>query len=145
MADKKRAPRVQRGKRTKLSISSVHQGYEMRSLLEVHFAQELDRRGITWRYEPERIGAGHYLVDFYLPDLGCWVEVKGRYEPRDSLLLPNVAINLKRDRGERLFLYMERKAYRIDARSFIELTHDDFWAALQPPPASESSQGEQAP
>jgi len=73
-------------------------------------------------------------VDFYLPDFHTWVEVKGRYEFRDDLLLPNVAVNLKRERGERLFLWMEKKAYLVGPKSFTPLTLDEFWEAVQNPP-----------
>jgi hypothetical protein len=131
---KRTSPRVQRGPREIRSLKGRYRNTEFRSLLEVRFAQELEKRQIAWKYEPERIGAGHYLVDFYLPGLKCWVEVKGRFEPRDDLLLPNVAINLKRDRGERLFLYMEDEAYLVGSREFKRLTHDEFWAALTAPP-----------
>jgi hypothetical protein len=131
---KRTSPRVQRGPREIRSLKGRYGNMEFRSMLEVRFAQELEQRQIAWKYEPERIGAGHYLVDFYLPDLKCWVEVKGRFEPRDDLLLPNVAINLKRERGERLFLYMEDEAYLVGSREFKRLTHDEFWAALMAPP-----------
>lgn len=127
-------PAPRRGKRRIVSLPGVVNGVELRSQLEVRFVEELERRGISWRYEPERIGAGHYLVDFYLPDYHTWVEVKGRYEFRDDLLLPNVAINLKRDRGERLFLMMENKAYLVEPKSFTPLTLDEFWEALRNPP-----------
>lgn len=75
-----RKPRVTRGPRHGEATESVYGGALMRSRLEVTFAQELDRRGIAWQYEPERVGGGRYLVDFHLPDLKCWVEVKGRFE-----------------------------------------------------------------
>ena len=127
-------PSPRRGKRRIVSLPGVVKGVEMRSQLEVRFAEELEQRGIPWRYEPERIGAGHYLVDFYLPDFHTWVEVKGRYEFRDDLLLPNVAVNLKRDRGERLFLWMEAKAYLVGPKTFSPLTLDEFWEAIQNPP-----------
>ena len=81
-----RRPRVARGPRRGEATESVYRGAFMRSRLEVAFAQELDRRGIAWQYEPERVGGGRYLVDFHLPDLKCWVEVKGRFEARDDLL-----------------------------------------------------------
>ncbi len=135
MTPRKGKPRVQRGKRRKIALPARVRGEEMRSKLEARFAHQLEARGIAWQYEPERIGAGHYLVDFYLPDLACWVEVKGRFEPRDSLLLPNVAINLKRERGERLFLYMPDQAYRVGGKAFTPLSHEDFWRAIQESPA----------
>ncbi len=125
-----RRPRVARGPRHGAACESIYRGAFMRSRLEVSFAQELDRRGIAWQYEPERIGGGRYLVDFHLPDLRCWVEVKGRFEVRDDLLLPNVANHLRAERGERLFLYMRTRAFRVTWRGFEPLTLDEFWAAL---------------
>jgi hypothetical protein len=127
----------------------------MRSLMEVRFARGLDRRGIRWEYEPERLRGGRYLVDFYLPDLRCWVEVKGRFEARDDLLLPMVARNLRQQRDEGLFLFMHRRAFRVTGIGFEPLTHDAFWEALRAretePPAGADAAGtpsapdEQAP
>ncbi len=125
-----RKPRVARGPHHGTANESIYRGAFMRSRLEVSFAQELDRRGIAWQYEPERIGGGRYLVDFHLPDLKCWVEVKGRFEARDDLLLPNVANHLRAERGERLFLYMRTRAFRVTWRGFEPLTLDEFWATL---------------
>ncbi len=128
-----RGPRIVRGERRQASAESIYKGAFMRSRLEVSFAQELDRRAIAWDYEPERIGGGRYLVDFHLPDLKCWVEVKGRFEARDQLLLPNVAQHLRAG-GERLFLYMRSKAYRVTWKGFEPLTHSAFWDAIQDVP-----------
>lgn len=123
-------PRAARGPRRGAATESIYRGALMRSRLEVTFAQELDRRGIAWQYEPERVGGGRYLVDFRLPDLKCWVEVKGRFEARDDLLLPNVANHLRTERGERLFLFMRTRAFRVTWRGFEPLNLDEFWAAL---------------
>lgn len=76
------------------AILGIFKGVQFRSQLEIRFATELESRGIRWVYEPERIGDGQYLVDFYLPDCGCWVEVKGRFEPRDDYLLKDAAAYL---------------------------------------------------
>ena len=130
----KKGPAVARGKRVVPSIPTVYKGNPMRSRLEVLFAQALDAHEIAWEYEPERLKGGRYLVDFHLPALHCWVEVKGRFEARDDLLLPLVAGRLKQERGERLFLYMRSKAYRITSNGFESLTHDAFWQAVQEPP-----------
>ncbi|MBN1562782.1 MAG: hypothetical protein JXA10_03015 [Anaerolineae bacterium] len=118
----------------KPAIESVYQGKLMRSLFEVEFAKALDARGIAWEYEPERIGGGRYLIDFYLPELTCWVEVKGRFEARDDLLLPLAATRLQKERGERLFLYMKTRAYRVTTKDFAALSHDEFWDAIQKVP-----------
>lgn len=138
---RKGTPRVAAGPRTRGSIESVYKGAYMRSRLEVHFAQELDRRGIAWEYEPERIGGGAYLVDFHLPVLRCWVEVKGRFEARDDLLLPNVAGHLKAERKERLFLYMKTRGYRVTWQGFEALTQEDFWNEIQSVPPDEPDPG----
>jgi len=133
-SSERRGPHVARGPRRKISVESVYHGAYMRSLFEVEFAKELDRREIKWQYEPERIGGGRYLIDFYLPDLKCWVEVKGRFEARDDLLLPLAASHLRTERGERLFLYMKTDAYRVNTKGFEPLTHAAFWDAIQSPP-----------
>ena len=78
----------------------------------------------------QRLGDGQYLVDFYLPDLKTWVEVKGRIEPRDDYLLKEVADLLKRERQGQLFVYTQSKAYHVTAREFKEITHKDLWELL---------------
>ena len=138
--NQKRGPNVARGPRRKGSVESVYNGAYMRSLFEVNFAKELDRREIKWEYEPERIGGGRYLIDFYLPDLKCWVEVKGRFEARDDLLLPLAASQLRTERCERLFLYMKTRAYRVNTKGFDPLTHETFWEAIQAPPEADPLQ-----
>jgi hypothetical protein len=58
-------------------------GTLFRSRLEARWAVFFDLIGITWQYEPEYFKEDfgdrviRYLPDFYLPDLQCWVEVKG--------------------------------------------------------------------
>lgn len=132
------SPRVQRSSAPRRpATESIYKGAWMRSQLEVGFAKQLDARGIVWQYEPERLQGGRYLVDFYLPDLRCWVEVKGRFEARDQLLLPLVAGHLDGQRKERLFLYMRDRAFRVTDQGFTALTHAVFWDALGEVPDSE--------
>lgn len=102
----------------------------MRSQLEIRFAAHIEEMGMRWLYETERLGEGQYLVDFYLPDLKAWVEVKGQFEPRDNYLLKEVAALLKTERGERLFVYTQSKAFAVNSRSFVEINHKEFWAKL---------------
>ena len=86
--------------------------------------------GIRWVYESERLGNGSYLVDFYLPELKAWVEVKGKFEPRDNFLLKDVAAYLKRERNERLYVFSASKAYAVNSRSFHEINHKLFWSKI---------------
>ncbi len=56
-----------------------------RSRLEADWAATLDGNGIRWEYEPETLTLDSgtlYLPDFWLPELGTWIEVKGPGIPR---------------------------------------------------------------
>jgi hypothetical protein len=140
-----RGPRVAKGQRRQGSVESIYKGAWMRSLFEVQFAKQLDARDIAWAYEPERLKGGRYLVDFYLPELKVWVEVKGRFEARDELLLPLVAGHLRQERGERLFLYMKTRAYRVGIKGFAPLGHAEFWDALQASPEGDDDEPSGSP
>lgn len=62
------------------AIETPYRGYRFRSRSEARFAVFLDALGIRWDYEIEgyELGsAGRYLPDFWLPDLGIWIEIKG--------------------------------------------------------------------
>ena len=111
----------------------IFKGVQMRSQLEIRFAAELEERGIRWVYEGAVLGQGGYLVDFYLPDLACWVEVKGRFEARDTILLKEVSADLKRDRRERIFVYGQSRAWVVNPSGFREIKHDQFWNMIQIP------------
>jgi hypothetical protein len=57
----------------------------LRSHLEADWALTLDGLGIRWEYEPETIAmpsGAIYMPDFWLPELGTWIEVKGDGVPR---------------------------------------------------------------
>jgi hypothetical protein len=60
-------------------IETVYKGYRFRSRLEARWAVFFDALSMRWDYEPEgytlRDGT-RYLPDFFLPDVGMWVEVK---------------------------------------------------------------------
>jgi hypothetical protein len=109
----------------------VYKGIQMRSQLEIRFAAELDERGIQWVYEGEALGAASYLVDFYLPDLSAWVEVKGKFEPRDRQVLPDVARYLKSERQHRLLVYTSSgKCFVVNPSGFREVERKNFFGEL---------------
>ncbi|MBZ0299663.1 MAG: hypothetical protein K8J31_07990 [Anaerolineae bacterium] len=112
------------------AVPGIFKGVQFRSQLEIRFASELESRGIRWRYEVERLGEGNYLVDFYLPDLKVWVEVKGRFEPRDDYLLKEVAAYLKQKRGERLLVYTSGTCFAVHPTRFTEIKRQNFWERM---------------
>ena len=62
------------------AIETHYKGYRFRSRLESRWAVFLDALGVLWSYEAEgyELGAaGRYLPDFWLPAIGCWLEIKG--------------------------------------------------------------------
>lgn len=62
------------------AIETTYNGYRFRSRLEARWAVFFDTARVRWEYEKEGFDlgeAGRYLPDFWLPDLGCFVEVKG--------------------------------------------------------------------
>lgn len=108
----------------------IYKGVSMRSQLEIRFAAELDERSLRWVYEGEALADVGYLVDFYIPDLKTWVEVKGRFDARDKQTLPDVARFLKQERQERLLVYMQSKAYVVNPSGFREIERSRFWDHL---------------
>jgi hypothetical protein len=66
------------------AIETRYAGCHFRSRLEARWAVFFDALEIRWDYEPEGVEISgcygpqrRYLPDFWLPDLKCWVEVKG--------------------------------------------------------------------
>lgn len=123
------------------AIPGEFMGVQFRSQLEIRFATELESRNIRWVYETERLGKGQYLVDFYLPKHGCWVEVKGRFEPRDDYLLKEVAEHLANVRNERLFVYTAGQPIIVTAEGYQTISRDDLWQALNETHKADNSAG----
>lgn len=113
------------------AVPCDYKGIRMRSLLERRFARELDRKNIPWKYENTRVGDACYLVDFYLPEHACWVEVKGVYRADDREDLPEVARVLWRDGKEPLFVYFDDHADHVLTTGIYELTHEELWEKIE--------------
>lgn len=59
-------------------------GITFRSSLEADWACTLDQLGIEWMYEPQKftlMSGIRYIPDFWLPEIGTWIEVKGEGVP----------------------------------------------------------------
>lgn len=79
------------------AIPVRYAGVSLRSTTEGRWAVFLDQIGVTWEYEPGAVnvaGRNRY-VDFWLPGLGCYLEVKPEHTPLDEAF----ALALSEQRG----------------------------------------------
>lgn len=63
-------------------IQTQYNGYLFRSRIEARWAVFFDALDIKYYYEHEGFNLpnkGYYLPDFYLPEMGVFIEVKGEY------------------------------------------------------------------
>lgn len=68
-----------------VAVPRWHAGQAFRSSLEADWAATLDHMHIKWVYEPQLFtlpSGERYLPDFFLPEIGTWLEVKGDGVPR---------------------------------------------------------------
>ena len=77
------------GKKSPHAKKTLYDGNWFRSTWEAEFVKYLDKKNIKWEYELYRIYFSEdnnitYLPDFYLPEHGFWVEVKGWMKERDK-------------------------------------------------------------
>lgn len=69
------------------AIDTAYAGHLFRSRLEARWAVIFDDLGVRWEYEKEgfELGkAGRYLPDFWLPDFGVWIEIKGKQATKEE-------------------------------------------------------------
>jgi len=74
------------------AIETKYNGHRFRSRREARWAVFFDFLGIKFRYEEEGfdLDGVWYLPDFWLPDLGVWLEIKGyapNYEEQEKAAL----------------------------------------------------------
>lgn len=64
-----------------------HNGYRLRSYTELLWARVLGAADIFYLYEPDliRVDDGFYLPDFWLPNVGIYVEVKGDWPTQEEI------------------------------------------------------------
>jgi hypothetical protein len=60
-------------------IETMWRGYRFRSRTEARWAVMFSKAGIAFEYEPDgyALPSGWYLPDFWLPDVGYYLEIKG--------------------------------------------------------------------
>lgn len=67
------------------ALATIYSGVEFRSRCEADAAYLFDNLGLLWRYRPKCYALGngeHYTPDFYLPEIGLWVECMHRLDRR---------------------------------------------------------------
>jgi hypothetical protein len=69
------------------ALETEYAGVMFRSRIEARWAVFLDEFGIIWEYEKEglNLGGTWYLPDFWLPQLGVWMEIKGAAPNKEEL------------------------------------------------------------
>ncbi len=98
------------------AIETMYRDYRFRSRLEARWAVFFDYMNVRWEYEKQgyELPSGCYLPDFWLPQIECWVEIKGAL-PTDGEL--QLAGELATGTGSRVFVFHgEVPGYAISAR-----------------------------
>lgn len=81
-------------------IETAFDGHRFRSRTEARWAVFFTAAGLRYEYEREGfdLGGRWYLPDFYLPNLGLWLEVKGADPtPEEVQLCRRLAVQTGRD------------------------------------------------
>jgi len=80
------------------AIQTRYNGYHFRSRIEARWAVFLDALGIKYEYEAEGYElneAGRYLPDFWLPEQGHYIEIKGHKNVSEKELIKCAALAME--------------------------------------------------
>lgn len=87
------------------AIETTYRDFRFRSRLEARWAVFLDALKVVWTYEAEGYDlgrVGRYLPDFWLPAIGCWLEIKGG-QPNPGEI--RKAVELAREAGRPVVIF----------------------------------------
>jgi len=92
-------------------IPTEYNGTKFKSRLEANVAYFLDGLKIEWQYEPQSflLKIGHYMPDFYLPQLRTWIEVKGKIDKKAWQTIQELSKTTKQP----IILFGSREAWFI--------------------------------
>lgn len=113
-------------------IETWYKGVRFRSRLEARWAVFFDHLDIRWEYESQgyALNGRPYLVDFWLPSLSTWAEVK----PSTVDEFQGEHVDLCRDlacgTGDQVLLLVGPPEVRMYNRFAPDLDHDRFSAAF---------------
>lgn len=100
------------------AIETEYAGYRFRSRLEARWAVFFDALKVEYQYEAEGFDLGGglwYLPDFWLPELDCWLEIKGQ-EPTGE----------EREKCERLAVGSEKPVYVFVGDPWLNIARHCF-------------------
>jgi hypothetical protein len=110
-----------------------YNGTNFRSKWEADFAKKLDELNIEWEYEKCRFpytktdgSKSQYIVDFYIPCLDLFVEIKAIYFINEET---GNKLKAVRDRGKNIVLLTEKN--RNDFYKILE--NNNLWQLLTLP------------
>lgn len=85
------------------AIETRYNGRRFRSRVEARWAVAFDQLGLKYDYEREgyELDGNRYLPDFHLPDIDCWIEVKGQDPSEQEVRLCSL---LAKKLGKRVFI-----------------------------------------
>lgn len=113
------------------SIYTKYDGVQFRSKLEARWSVIFDLMGVEWQYEHQlfqvQIGKKmiKYLPDFYLPELDCWIEIKGKH-PTTEEFLKIYAVSLSVGRPAYIFSgSIPRTPYLLQQQDFWSIRLDN--------------------
>jgi len=90
------------------AIETIYNGVRFRSRTEARWAVFMDALGVVWEYEREGFDLGDgifYLPDFWLPQLNCWIEIKGASPvPKDEV---EKVRRLAKQSGKGMYLFCD--------------------------------------
>lgn len=104
------------------AIETRYAGCYFRSRLEARWAVFFDALNIDWRYEYEgyELDGTRYLPDFWLPELVCWYEIKGRPPTEDEL---QKARDLSQCTNQRVYIAWGDLPWQLDYHGPVNTTN----------------------
>lgn len=110
------------------AINTKYKGYNFRSRLEARWAVFFDSLGIEWEYEKEGYkfeDGTYYLPDFWLPELDCFIEIKGVAPNKND---DNKAANLAKNIKKKVMIFYGDISKQIDnGNESAHMFCDDGW------------------
>jgi hypothetical protein len=114
------------------AIETSYNGYAFRSRIEARFAVFFDACNLEYEYEKEGfdLSCGYYLPDFWMPTLGCWIEIKGQ-APADEEVRKAKALAQAGERPVLIFHKLEAGAKGGFAHPQINRFYPNTYAFAQ--------------